>query len=121
MKYIATNEIRWIDLQFYDIKGQLHRVSVSNRKLEESTFGSGIYAADMTDVFGPSEQGDLVLLPDPDTLARLPWEPATVRLVCDILAAIKKERYLKDPRYVAERMETNLGAAGIKNALIGAE
>ena len=32
MKYIATNEIRWIDLQFYDIKGQLHRVSVSDRK-----------------------------------------------------------------------------------------
>ncbi len=120
MKYIATNEIRWIDLQFYDIKGQLHRVSVSNRKLEESTFGSGIYAADMTDVFGPSEQGDLVLLPDPDTLARLPWEPATIRLICDIVA-VSKERFLKDPRYVAERIETNLSAAGIKSSLIGTE
>ena len=62
-----------------------------------------------------------MLLPDPDTLARLPWEPATVRLVCDIVVAIKKERYLKYPRYVAERMETNLTAAGIKNALVGAE
>jgi glutamine synthetase len=121
MKYIATNEIRWIDLQFYDIKGQLHRVSVSNRKLEESSFGNGMYVADLTDVFGKTEQGDLVLLPDPDTLARLPWEPATVRLVCDIMVAGKKERFLKDPRYVADRMETNLGAAGIKNSLIGTE
>ncbi len=121
LKYIATNEIRWIDLQFFDVKGLMHRVSLSNRKIEESSFGAGVSAADLTEVFGPSEQGDLVLLPDPDTLARLPWEPATVRLVCDILAAAKKERFLKDPRYVAERLETSLGAAGIKNALIGAE
>jgi glutamine synthetase len=121
MKYIATNEIRWIDLQFYDIKGQMHRISVSNRKLEEATFGNGIYAADLSEVFGPSEQGELVLLPDPDTLARLPWEPATVRLICDIVVPVSKERFLKDPRYVAERMETNLSAAGIKSSLVGSE
>ncbi|MEW6722634.1 MAG: glutamine synthetase beta-grasp domain-containing protein [Candidatus Micrarchaeota archaeon] len=121
MKYIATNEIRWIDLQFFDIKGTLHRVSVSNRKLEEASFGNGMHAADLGEVFGSSEQGELVLLPDPDTLARIPWEPATVRLLCDVVVAIKKERFLKDPRYVAERMETNLGAQGIKNSLVGSE
>ena len=121
MKYIATNEIRWIDLQFFDIKGKMHRVSVSNRKLEEASFGSGMYAADLSEVFGKTEQGDLVLLPDPDTLARLPWEPATVRILCDIVVALKKERFLKDPRYVAERMETNLHAAGVKNSLIGSQ
>jgi glutamine synthetase len=121
MKYIATNEIRWIDLQFYDIKGQMHRVSVSNRKLEEASFGNGMYVADLAEVFGRSEQGDLVLMPDPDTLARLPWEPATVRLICDVMAAGKKERFLKDPRYVSDRMETNLSAAGIKNSLVGTE
>ncbi len=121
MKYIATNEIRWIDLQFFDIKGRMHRVSVSNRKLEEASFGNGINAADLNAVFGSSAQGELVLLPDPDTLARLPWEPATVRLICDVLVAGKRERFLKDPRYVSERMETNLGAAGIKNALVGSE
>lgn len=121
MKYVATNEIRWIDLQFFDIKGVMHRVSISNRKLEEASFGNGIYAAELSEVFGKSDQGELVLLPDPDTLARLPWEPATARLICDITVAIKKERFLKDPRYVSERMETNLGAAGIKNTLIGSE
>jgi glutamine synthetase len=121
MKYIATNEIRWVDLQFFDIKGVMHRVSLSNRKLEEASFGHGVRAAELSEVFGPTEQGELVVLPDPDTLARLPWEPATVRLICDIMVAIKKEKFLKDPRYVAERMETNLGAAGIKNAVVGSE
>ncbi|MBU0532302.1 glutamine synthetase family protein [Candidatus Micrarchaeota archaeon] len=120
MRYVATNEIRWIDLQFFDIKGQMHRISVSNRKLEEASFGKGIHAADLDDIFGKSDQGELVLLPDPDTLARLPWEPATVRLICDVLT-VNQERFLKDPRYVAERMETNLGAAGIKTGLIGTE
>jgi glutamine synthetase len=119
MKYIATNEIRWIDFQFFDIKGQMHRASVSNRKIEEGSFGNGMNVADLEEVFGQSEQGELLLLPDPDTLARLPWEPATVRLICDLIVAVKRERYLKDPRYVAERMETNLSAAGIKNAIIG--
>ncbi|HID72503.1 TPA: glutamine synthetase, partial [Candidatus Micrarchaeota archaeon] len=44
LKYIATNEIRWIDLQFFDIKGSLHRTSISNRKIEESSFGTGVHA-----------------------------------------------------------------------------
>lgn len=121
LKYIATNEIRWIDLQFFDVKGIMHRVTVSNRKMEETSFGNGISAADLSEVYGTSEQGDLVLLPDPDTMSRLPWEPNTVRLMCDVVVAGNKERFLKDPRYVAERVETNIGAAGLKTALVGAE
>ncbi len=121
LKYIATNEIRWVDLQFHDIRGRMHRVSVSNRKIGEASFGNGLYAADLGPIFGESSQGELVLLPDPDTLARLPWEPATVRIICDIIVSLKKERFLKDPRYVAERVETNLRAAGVKSALVGAQ
>ncbi len=121
LKYIATNEIRWIDLQFVDIEGALHRTSISNRKIEESTFGTGVHAADLTKVFRESDQGELALLPDPDTMARIPWEPSTIRLVCDIAISMTKERFLKDSRYVAERMETNLDAAGIRNARVGSE
>ncbi len=121
LKYIATNEIRWVDLQFFGIDGTLHRASISNRKIEEETFGKGTYAADLEKVFGKSGQGELVLLPDPDSLARIPWEPATVRFLCDIIAMPEKERFLKDSRYVAERMETNLSAAGIAYSKIGAE
>ncbi len=121
LKYIATNEIRWIDLQFFDITGALHRTTISNRKIEEASFGSGVHAADLTEVFGESEQGELALLPDPDTLARLPWEPSSVRIICNVMISITRERFLKDSRYVAERMETNLGAAGIKNAKVGSE
>lgn len=121
LKYIATNEIRWIDLQFFDIRGTLHRTTVSNKDIEDAVFSKGIHAADLFEVFGDATQGELSLLPDPDTVARLPWEVSTIRLICDVVTSIEGERYLKDARYVAERMEKNLEAVGIKNARIGNE
>jgi len=120
LKYIATNEIRWIDLQFHDTSGMLHKTTVSNRKIEEESFGKGIHAGDLNLVFGQSEQGELSLLPDPDTMARLPWEANTIRLICDVIVSSTGERFLKDSRYVSERIETNLAAAGIKNTKVGA-
>lgn len=121
LKYIATNEIRWIDLQFFDIRGTLHRTTVSNKDIEEAVFDKGISAADLFEVFGESTQGELTLLPDPDTVARLPWEVSTIRLICDVVTAIEGERYLKDTRYISERMEKNLEALGVKNARIGTD
>lgn len=118
LRYIATNEIRWIDLQFFDINGNLHRVSISNKRVEESMFGIGIKAGELNEVFGHSEQWELLLRPDPNTLARLPWEPSTIRFLCNVVNAVKTENYSKDPRYVAEKMETNLEAAGIKNSKV---
>lgn len=120
LKYVATNEIRWIDLQFFDMKGVLHRMSLSNRSLEEASFGNGIHIGDLSEVYGPTKD-ELILLPDPDTLARLPWEAATIRLLCDVIVGVKKERFEKDPRYVAEKAETALSAAGMKTALVGSE
>ncbi len=117
--YIATNDIRWVDLQFHDINGRLHRVSISARLLDESAFGRGLDVADLTKVFGPAKQQDLYLRPDPETLARIPWEPSTVRFVCDIVSG--EERFVKDPRYVAERIETNLKAAGVSDLRISSE
>lgn len=121
LRYIATNEIRWIDLHFFDVRGFLHRVSSSNKNLAETSFTKGLPAAKLEEVFGKSEQGDLLLLPDPDTISRIPWETSTVRLICDVMVALGKERYLKDSRYVADRVETNLRALGVKNAQISSE
>lgn len=120
LKYIATNEIKWVDLQFFDITGFLNKASISNRDVDEFMFTKGVHAADLEQLFGRSEQGELLLLPDDETMARLPWEPATIRLLCDITTAINNERYLKDSRYIAQRAQTNLEALGIKTSRVGA-
>ncbi len=121
LRYIATNEIRWIDLQFSDIAGNLHKVSVSNQEITDTSFVKGVPSAQLNEVFGAGEQGELILLPDPDTVARIPWETSAVRLVCDVMVAVQEERYLKDPRYVSERIEANLTALGLKQAKASAE
>lgn len=121
MKYIATNEIKWIDLQFFDLFGTMHRVSISRNDLEESSFSKGISAADLSEVFGNSGQGELILLPDPESLARVPWENSSIRLICDVVVAITGERFVKDSRYAIERVETNIEALGMKECRVGTE
>lgn len=121
LKFIATNEIRWIDLQFFDIKGELHRVTVSHNDMDEAVFTKGITVGDLTEIFGKPEQGELILLPDPETVARLPWETSTIRLICDVMVAISGEHFLKDSRYPIERVEKNLEAIGVKSARIGTD
>lgn len=120
LKYMATNEIRWIDLQFFSIDGTLNRTTVSNRKLDEGSFGKGLRSADLREAFGEAG-GELTLLPDPETMARLPWEPATIRIISDIMLMPANEKFAKDSRSMADRIETNAGAAGIKEIKIGAE
>lgn len=121
LKYIATNEIRWIDLHFVDVRGTLHRVSVSNKEVGEDAFVKGLPVVRLEEVFGKSEQGELSLLPDPDSIARIPWETSTVRMFCDVMVALSGERFLKDSRHVAERVESNFQALGIKEARLSSE
>ncbi|MBI5051341.1 glutamine synthetase beta-grasp domain-containing protein [Candidatus Micrarchaeota archaeon] len=118
LKYIATNEIKWIDFQFFGIDGQLHRVSMSRSEFEESHFAKGVAVANLLKVFD-KEQTDLLLLPDPDTVGRVPWETSTIRLICDVVTAVSNERFLKDPRYAVERVETSRSALGVKSAKVG--
>jgi len=121
LKYITANEIKWLDLQFFGIDGAMHSVSISKNDIDETIFTKGVYAADLVEVFGKSEQGELLLLPDPETMARIPWEQSSARLLCDVISSPSGERFLRDPRYIVERMETNLSAVGVKNAMVGAE
>ncbi len=120
LKYIASNEIKWVDLQFFDASGFMHRITLASKQIDEKTFEEGIQCADLSPVFGKSEQGALLLKPDPETMARLPWEPSTLRFICSVINA-SDERFLRDCRYAAERVETNLDALQIKGARVATE
>lgn len=121
LKYIATNEVRWVDLQFFDLRGSLQRVTVSSKSLSDSSFTRGIPAARPEEALGASGQGDLILMPDPDTIARLPWETSSVRLICNVAVAMTESPYLMDCRQAMDRLEGNLQAAGVKSASIAGE
>lgn len=120
-EYITSNNIRWVDLQFFDVEGRMNRTSINARELTSASFTKGVYCGDLKEVFGWCEEGELVLMPDPDTFGRIPWEPGTMRIICNVVVTPRGERYLKDPRYVPERAAVNAHAMGFTEVTSASE
>jgi glutamine synthetase len=116
---IQENEIRWIDLQFPDIEGYIHHVSIHSRYLTMNTFSRGVPKLDPSSIrgFGGAPE-EMVLLPDPDTYSRLPWDATTARMLCNLQEPAGGPRSDFDPRYVAKKAESALAGAGY-NSKIG--
>jgi glutamine synthetase len=56
----------------------------------------------------------MILLPDPDTAMMDPFtEHSTVSFVCNVLDAITREPYSRDPRFVTQKAEKYLKSSGI--------
>ena len=91
LQFVAENDVKFIRLAFCDVFGFQKNVAIMADELE-SAFDHGV-------TFDPSALGgvwqgaqahDLLLFPDPATLAVLPWRPQqgrVVRFFCDILTA----------------------------------
>lgn len=120
-EYITSNNMRWVDLQFSDVEGRLHRTSINSREVNDDAFSKGIYCGDLKEVFGWPEAGELVLVPDPDSFGRVPWEPSTMRMLCNVRVAESGERFLKDSRYVPERALVNSKAMGFTGATVSSQ
>ncbi|MEW5996797.1 MAG: glutamine synthetase family protein [Candidatus Micrarchaeota archaeon] len=121
LEFISVNNTKWIDLQFVDTTGRLNRATVHARDFSVDSFAAGVQCGNLQELFGFSEDGELVLRPDPDTFGRVPWEANTVRFLCDVAVAPKMERFLKDPRYVAERVMVNARAMGLTDVSAATE
>ncbi len=76
------------------------------RSLESRYDGSLKAAFDGSSVFGfrPIEDSDLHLFGDPDTLRPVPWKDRVFRVLSKIHLP-SGDRYTRDPRYIAERVE----------------
>lgn len=87
-EYIAENDVRFIRLQFCDIFGTLKNISIMPSQLERA-FNEGIgFDASSIRGFLNETESDLLLIPDPSTMCRLPWRPQqgrVVRLFCNIV------------------------------------
>lgn len=110
---IQKNEIRWIDLQFVDIEGYLRHISIHSRYLNPNAFSRGLPRLDPTNIrslAGGSEE--LILMPDPDSYSRIPWDPNASRLFCSLHEPAGGPHSDLDSRYVAKKAESTLTASG---------
>lgn len=87
MQYVAEEDVKFIRLAFCDIFGKPMNISIMPTELERAfSFGISLDASAVRG-FGAESSCDLILHPDPSTLALLPWRPEhgrVVRLYCTL-------------------------------------
>ena len=115
LKLMKDKEIEFVDFRFTDPRGKLQHLTmdatiVDDEMLEEGVFFDGSSIAGWKAI----NESDMILKPD---LARPIVDPFnshnTLNIFCDILDAVKKEPYERDPRGTAKKAENYLKKSGV--------
>jgi glutamine synthetase len=104
LQFVKENDVKFIRLAFCDVLGKLKNISIMPNELDKA-FNRGIPFDASAIGFTGIEAADLFLVPDPATLAVLPWRPAqgrVIRLYCDICYPNGKH-YEGDGRYLLQQ------------------
>ena len=81
IQYIHEEDVKFIRLSFCDVFGRQKNISIMPQELERA-FSYGIaFDASAIAGFGDESRSDLLLHPDAETLAPLPWRPEHGRVV----------------------------------------
>jgi len=124
LDFAKKYDAKILDLRFTDIPGLWHHVSYPIEQLTEARFeeGFGIDGSSIRAWAGIHES-DMLLKPDANCHLLDPFtEVPTLVLVCDVVDPVTKQRYDRDPRYIARKAERYLAESGIADtAYFGAE
>ncbi|HLA47873.1 MAG: type I glutamate--ammonia ligase [Nitrospinae bacterium RIFCSPLOWO2_02_FULL_39_110] len=115
LEFAKKNNAKILDLKFMDFPGIWQHTSFPTTELEESSFEDG-FGFDGSSIRGwqPIHASDMLLIPDAATAVMDPFtkEP-TLTMICNVVDPITKERYTRDPRYIAHKAEAYLKSTGI--------
>ncbi len=104
LEFIQEEDVKFIRLAFFDLAGKQKNISIMPGELSRA-FEHGIpFDASAIEGFEGPQKSELYLLPDPSTLAIIPWRPATgkvVRMFCTILTP-DGTPYAKDSRTILQ-------------------
>src|SRR3954467_4843738 len=124
LEFAAKNSARQLDLRFSDIPGLQHHISYPISELQADSFENG-FGIDGSSIRGWAaiHESDMLLIPDPATAFMDPFaETPTLVMNGDVKDPITKQRYERDPRWIAQKAEMYLKNSGLANkAYFGAE
>lgn len=81
MQYVQEEDVKFIRLSFCDVFGRQKNISIHPAELPRA-FEYGIaFDASAIAGFGGETHSDLLLHPEPETLAPLPWRPEHGKVV----------------------------------------
>ncbi|MBI3059812.1 MAG: type I glutamate--ammonia ligase, partial [Deltaproteobacteria bacterium] len=115
LEFAKKNKVEIVDFKFVDVPGLWHHFSIPAAELTEQLFEEGIgFDGSSIRGFQAINESDMLLIPDPETALMDPFtEHSTLSLVCNVIDAITREQYSRDPRYVAQKAERYLKSTGI--------
>ena len=124
LEYARKHEVQQLDLRFTDLPGLQQHVSYPISQLTEDSFESG-FGIDGSSIRGWAaiNESDMLLIPDPTTTLVDPfYETRTMVMTGYVIDPITRQRYERDPRWVALKAEKYLQNTGLADvAYFGAE
>nr|CAA37352.1 glutamine synthetase [Saccharolobus solfataricus] len=107
LKFLKENNIKWVDLQFTDVPGRLHHITIPADEFDLESLKTGFGKLDGSSIRGFTSiyESDMVLLPVPETMTLIPWSPGVARVLCKVFWGGGKGRFERDPRFIAEEAE----------------
>ena len=106
---IKHDHIKFIDLQFSSLTGRFHHTTISADTFTRDQMEDGLPKLDGSSIVGFTsiDDSDLVLKPDPNSFALIPWltEHKTARLLCDVYWGFGRGRLERDPRAISQKAE----------------
>ncbi len=124
LEFAKDNNVQMLDLRFTDLPGLWHHVSYPVAQLTEEAFEEG-FGMDGSSIRGWAaiHESDMLLIPDPSRYFLDPFtEAPTLVMVCDVIDPVTKQRYDRDPRYIAKKAEIYLASTAIADTVyFGAE
>ncbi|MCB9451996.1 MAG: type I glutamate--ammonia ligase [Anaerolineaceae bacterium] len=114
MAAISDQKIHFIDLWFTDITGLVKSITLPASEVENVLEEGAHFDGSTIEGFARVAESDMVLIPDLDTFAVLPWDPPeerTARLICTV-HTVQGEPFIGDPRIVLTRMSEQAEAMG---------
>src|SRR5712672_2548994 len=115
LKWAKEQGVQEVDVKFTDLRGLWQHFSLPLVNFKEDIFKEGLgFDGSSIRGFQDIHESDLTLLPDPTTAFIDPVPAArTLSQLCDIYDPVKRTRYSRDPRAVAQRAEEYLTSSGI--------
>ncbi|HPT27252.1 MAG TPA: type I glutamate--ammonia ligase [Bryobacteraceae bacterium] len=124
LDFAKAQNARQIDIRFTDLPGLSQHISYPISQLTQDSFEEG-FGIDGSSIRGWAaiNESDMLLIPDSTTAYMDPFfETPTLCMVGDIIDPITRQRYDRDPRWIAKKAEMFLQNSGLADtAYFGAE
>ena len=115
LKLMKDKEAEFVDLRFTDPRGKLQHLTMDSKMVDDEMLNEGVFF-DGSSIAGwkAINESDMILKPDLNRGIMDPYTSHnTLVLFCDILDAVKKNPYERDPRGIAKKAEAYLKTTGV--------